>query len=143
MKQRAGARRGSALVELAITFPVLSLVLMGTIDFARAFYTWLQVSGAARAGAIYGSRSSTSPDDSSGISTAATNAAANVTSLQVTANKVCGCSDGSTGSCGVISCSNKYTYTQVIVRKDFTALAYYPGVPSSIPISVQVMMRAK
>jgi len=48
--------RGVALVELAIGFIFLGVVVFGTIDLGRAFLTWNQVKNAAREGAAYAER---------------------------------------------------------------------------------------
>ena len=51
----AGARgRGQSTVEMALMFPVFLLVLLGIIEFSRAFYAYSVVSNAAREGARYG-----------------------------------------------------------------------------------------
>lgn len=47
--------RGQSLVELAISFPVMLLLLLGTIDFGMALYSFLIVRDAAQEGALYGS----------------------------------------------------------------------------------------
>jgi Flp pilus assembly protein TadG len=41
-------REGSALVETAITFPAVILLLLGSLDFSYAFYTYQDVADAAR-----------------------------------------------------------------------------------------------
>ncbi|GAA1254654.1 TadE family protein [Oryzihumus leptocrescens] len=56
---RAGGRgahrrdRGAAAVEMALILPVLLFVLMGLIDFGRAYNTQIQLSQAAREGARF------------------------------------------------------------------------------------------
>ncbi len=45
------SRRGSALLETALAFPVLALMVTGVIDYGRVFSTNLQAGNAARAGA--------------------------------------------------------------------------------------------
>lgn len=47
--------RGQSLVELAISFPVMILLLLGTIDFGMAIYSFLVIRDAAQEGALYGS----------------------------------------------------------------------------------------
>ena len=47
--------RGQSLVELAIVFPVILLLLLGTIDFGMALYSFVIVRDAAQEGALYGS----------------------------------------------------------------------------------------
>ena len=53
MKQLADRRRrdGQALVEFALVFPVLILLLLGILDFGRAIYAYNTIADAARDGA--------------------------------------------------------------------------------------------
>ena len=44
---------GSALLEVALILPTLILVLVGAVDFGRAYYVTIEVSSAAEAGALY------------------------------------------------------------------------------------------
>lgn len=44
---------GSALVELALSMPMLCLVLLGAAEFARVAYASIEVANAAHAAAIY------------------------------------------------------------------------------------------
>jgi hypothetical protein len=57
-------RRGQGLVEFAIILPILVLILLGTIDFGRVLFSWIQVMNAAREGAAY---AAFNPNDSGGI----------------------------------------------------------------------------
>src|SRR3954453_1086869 len=47
------SERGAALVELALSTPLLVVMIVGAVDFARAFYTAMELTNAARAGAQY------------------------------------------------------------------------------------------
>jgi Flp pilus assembly pilin Flp len=47
--------RGAAVLEFALVFPILMLVLFAIIDFARAWYTVSTLAAAARVGARAGS----------------------------------------------------------------------------------------
>jgi len=62
------ASRGQSLVELALTLPVILLMLFGIIELGRAFLIYSEVSNAAREGARYGM---VHPEDSDGIMGAA------------------------------------------------------------------------
>ena len=62
--------RGQSLVELAITLPLLLLLLFGTIDLGRAFFDYIQMRNGAFEGAKYGARL---PADTSGITAAVMN----------------------------------------------------------------------
>ncbi len=55
---------GQGLVEFALILPILLLVIIGTIEFARIFIIYTTVSNAAREGARYGM---VSPKDIAGI----------------------------------------------------------------------------
>ena len=47
--------RGQSLVELAVTLPILILLLLGTIDFGMAIFSYSMLRDAAQEGAFYGS----------------------------------------------------------------------------------------
>ncbi len=47
--------RGQSLVELAISLPVLILLLLGTVDFGMAIFSYSILRDAAQEGAFYGS----------------------------------------------------------------------------------------
>jgi hypothetical protein len=46
---------GQSMVELALTITLLMVLLAGTVDLGRAFFTWLALRDAAQEGASYGS----------------------------------------------------------------------------------------
>lgn len=48
---RRQRERGAALLEMAITLPLLLFVAVGIFEFGRAFQTWQVVTNAAREGA--------------------------------------------------------------------------------------------
>lgn len=58
---------GQSLVELAISLPLLLLLLLGTIDMGRVFFDYIEMRQAAVEGATYGSRR---PTDTTGIEAA-------------------------------------------------------------------------
>lgn len=47
-------RRGVVAVELACILPVLTLIVLGSVDFGRFLHSHIAVTNAARAGAGYG-----------------------------------------------------------------------------------------
>jgi Flp pilus assembly protein TadG len=55
-KVRYGKRKGQALVELALTLPLILLLILGAMDFGRMFYHKIILTNAAREGANYLSR---------------------------------------------------------------------------------------
>jgi hypothetical protein len=48
-------RRGQSLIELAITLPILVLLLLGTLEFGMAIFSYSMLRDAAQEGAFYGS----------------------------------------------------------------------------------------
>jgi Flp pilus assembly protein TadG len=107
---------GQALIELAITMPLLFILLLGAAEFGRLAYMAIEVSEAAKAAAQYGAQNLTTAADSGGISlTAQQNAPyvyANCTSFSATAPNTkttmqCACmSSGSpTGSPSNATCT--------------------------------------
>ena len=49
--RRLGGERGTALIEMALTLPLLLLVAVAIFEFGRAFQTWEVLTNAAREGA--------------------------------------------------------------------------------------------
>ncbi len=46
--------RGQSLVEMALVLPILILIVLGLLEFGRAFFIYTVVSNAAREGARFG-----------------------------------------------------------------------------------------
>jgi hypothetical protein len=59
-----GSEAGQSLVELALSFMLIVLILAGAIDLGRAFFAVIALRDAAQEGVIY---ASINPDDVSGI----------------------------------------------------------------------------
>ena len=51
LRSRGRSERGQALVETAITLPILLLVSVGIFEFGRAYQTWQILTNAVREGA--------------------------------------------------------------------------------------------
>jgi Flp pilus assembly protein TadG len=102
--------RGSALVELAVTAPLLMGMMIGTAEVGRIAYAAIEVSNAARAGAAYGAQSLTTASSTANIEQAAKNEAPNISSLTVTTSEACVCesintSTGATTTTSITTCS--------------------------------------
>ena len=54
--------RGTALIEAAVTIPLLLLVAVGIFEFGRAYQTWQVLTNAAREGARVAVLPSGNPD---------------------------------------------------------------------------------
>jgi Flp pilus assembly protein TadG len=143
---------GTSLIEMALLLPILFLLLMGTVDFGRAYYLEIEVSRAAHTGALYGSQN---PTDLAGMQSAATVDAADVSGLAVASAYGYECSDGTqrSASCSSTSCattpvaptcsgSNAVYYIQVNTSVTYSAMFPYPGVPTPVVLRGQATMRA-
>lgn len=91
LRKLANRDSGQTLVETALTVPLLSLLLLGAVEFGRAAYAAIEVTNAANAGAFYGATTG----DLSGIQRAAQNDAGNLNGLTATGSFTYTCSDGS------------------------------------------------
>jgi Flp pilus assembly protein TadG len=76
------SERGSAAVEFAILLPLLLMLVLGTIEFGRAYNAQITLTNAARDGV----RVMAINNDPSGARTAAKNAAGSVSSTITDAN---------------------------------------------------------
>ena len=140
IKKIAQDQKGSLMVEFALSMVVLMPLLFGIADFCRLFYYSIEVANAAEAGADYGSQSVTNMTDTTGISTAAKNDAAEITSLNVTSSQVCQDDLGNTASC---TDPSAYQYVKVTASYTFNTLLNVPMIPASVALSRTVMMRAQ
>lgn len=150
-KTHRGFSRGQSYIELAFTLPLLLPLLVGTVDFGRAFYVHQEVVAAARAGAQYGSQSVATAADVSGIRAAALTNAPNVQGFTSgsTSSSYCTCQSpvptGETG-CGNSYCNganSQATYVSVTSTATFTTLLNYPGIAHSIPMSATAIMQVQ
>lgn len=145
---------GQALVEAAITAPVLFVILMGAAELARATYMAIEVTNAAQAGAEYESQNEftmsdngtnqTNTSSSNGTARAAASDAYNVTGLTTTSSIGYVCSDGSAASTSSTTdptCPNgdagaiAIPYATVTTTAAFDPLIHLPGLPSTFTLS--------
>jgi Flp pilus assembly protein TadG len=125
---RSRWHRGTAVVELAVLLPLLVLLFMITIDFARVYYFSLTLANCARAGAFYASDPFTadeSPFDS--VEEAALSDAPNLTP-QPTITSISGV-DGQGRA--IVSVTAEYT---------FRTIGRFPGTPRDFPLRRTVTM---
>lgn len=128
-------RRGSAAVELALLLPILAVLFLFALDFARLYYHYSIVTNCARNGALYAcdpTAAMASPyynvDPSLGV-TAAALADASDLSPQPTVTSTNGI-DG-----------NGNPYVDVTVVYPFATISNYPWLPNPIPLTRTVRMR--
>jgi Flp pilus assembly protein TadG len=147
----AAGETGAAMVELAVALPILVALLVGTADFARVFYTAIEMTNAARAGAQYGAKNIGAGKDPTLIQNAATSSV-NVTGLSAAASRVCECAHQDGSAWDVVNCDDppatacssptfRVITITVTVTKTFTTIAPYPGIPRSLPLTRVAKMR--
>ena len=145
MNGHSGDTRGTATVEMALTLPILILIVLGSTDLGRLFYDAVAVSNAARAGLSYGSLDEGKAGDSAKISLVASDDAQYVGGISVTSERICECADGSVVNCESGSCTEgaPKMYVKVTATKTWDTLLPYPGIPSSVPLTREAYMRAR
>jgi len=132
--RRKHARRGQGLVELAISMPLLLLLMLGTIDIGRVFYDYVQLRNAVREGAGYGARM---PNDIAGITLRVNRHGIPAgTSVSVACTGDCTTTNGVPNGVGTIEVSATSTFTPVTTA----FLQTWFGI-SPITINVKSSMR--
>ena len=56
-----GSRRGQAFVELALSMPLMLLIMLGTLDVGQVFVDYIQLRNGCREAASYGARDAHDP----------------------------------------------------------------------------------
>ena len=129
--RKQSLRRGSAAVELALVLPILALLFLFTIDFARLYYHYSIVTNCARNGALYASDPTTALDspyyniDPNVAVTAAALADASNLTPQPTVTTAYG---------------NNNSYVDVTVVYPFATISNYPGLSNPIELTRTVRM---
>ncbi len=147
--KRIGRRKsdaGTAALELGLVLPVMAILVVGAADFARLFYTAIEVANAARAGVQYGVQSNGATGNSAGMQKAAADDAKQVSGMTVTAARRCQCADGAPADCLIGDCGSygaPQIYVTVTAQKNFDTVIPYPGIPPSINLTKTAIMRAQ
>ena len=141
------SEKGSSFVELAVFIPVLLLMLVGGVDFARVFNASVTLANAAEVGAIYGTRSIAASSNTSGMQTAATNDAKDLPTMTATATSYCSCgATGTVQTCPASGCNSSnpaHQYVKVQTTYTFSTAFPIPGIPSSVPMTRTAIMRVQ
>jgi len=135
---------GGALVETALTAPVLVLLVLGAVEFARVACAAIEVTNAARAGVAYGAQNGGTASDTPGITWAATHDGANVTGLTVSSVSLSYvCSNGAAATGANTDCANSHIEETVKVNTQATVdpLIHVPGLPRSYTLHGQAVQK--
>jgi Flp pilus assembly protein TadG len=148
-RRLAREESGTSLVEFALVAPVLILLLVGMIEIGRFAYYAILAANAARAGVAYGAQSVQTADDTTGIKNAVIADGQNLSNWSatnaITVTTLCSVNGGTptspcvTGSSG--PAAGTVYYVSVQVTGTFKSLLNYPGLPSSLPVSGNAIMR--
>lgn len=110
-RKRDGTKNGQGIVELALAFPLLLLLLLGTIDIGRVFFDYIELRNAVREGAGYGARM---PNDTAGIvSRVTSHGIPSSTTITVACTGDCTTTNGVPNGVGTIEVSASHTFTPV------------------------------
>jgi Flp pilus assembly protein TadG len=133
---RRRAARGLAAVEMAFVLPMVLLFTFAAVDFGRVIYAYLVVSNAARCGAQYGCMISFTSY------TQATWATQVQTAMQNELQMLPGYSAANLQwTWSTTTDSSGLFVLTVTVNYPFTTIVSWPGIPSQVPLSHQVVMR--
>lgn len=142
-KAMGNEESGQALIELAISLPLLLLVLLGGVELGEIAYASIEVTNAAKAAAQFGASNGgayvSTGLDTQGMLAAANNDAGNLGNSIAFASgyptMACSCTNGGTATCSVpVTCAPKGSLpSQPIVTvtvqmtTNFNPLIYIPG----------------
>lgn len=134
---------GQALVETALLVPLLITILVGAAEMARVAYAAIEVANAAHAGAQYGAQNGYTASDTTGIATAASNDAFNLTGITTTSSYTCVCSDGTASTCQTSDCSSSHIEETLTVNTSVTIdpLIHLPGLPTTYTLKGQAIQK--
>lgn len=146
------AERGQALVEFALVFPILILLLVGGAELARVAFSAIEVANAARAGVAYGAQNTSTSADTTGIQNAAASDAGTMGAGLTTTAAVTGtCSNplvlctGSGSTCINTDCSDSGDHIENILTVTTTAsfdpLIHLPGIPTTYSLHGQAVQK--
>jgi Flp pilus assembly protein TadG len=121
-------RHGIAVVELAILLPILTLLFVVAVDYARVFYFGVTVGSAARNGALWARDSVLAAESPYKSVTEAALADASNLSPTPTVASTTGTDD------------KGQPFVQVTVTYTFKTLTNYPFVPSTVTLARTVRM---
>lgn len=119
--RRLSSERGAAAVEFALVLPVLLLILLGIIEYGRAFYMQNSLTNAARVAAR-----AMVIESSAGVSTAAADAKTKAVSAAIVSPAV------TTGEVAVTACAVGSATTVTISYPISQLSGFMPAFPTQL-----------
>lgn len=134
--------RGQSLIELAVSVPIIAMLIFGSVEVAKVIYASIEVKDAAMAGVQYGTRNPIAAADSTGIQDAAAADAPGMT-LTTTSSLSCICSDGSASTCMPTDCpsSNIEAVLTVNTQSTIDPLIHIPALPETFIVQGQAIQK--
>ena len=135
---------GQARVELALTMPLLVLVLLGAAELARVAYVSIEVTDAAKAAVQTGGFSrSNAASNVARVKAAAAAGAPDITLGTTNVTTSCICSNGNASDCSAGSCagSNVEQRITVTTQTTFDPLIHLPGLPNNFTLHGQATQK--
>lgn len=134
---------GQAMIEIAVTLPLLMLILVGAVEICRVAFASIEVSNAALAAVEYGTQNPVTAADLAGIQTAASNDAPEIPLDPVNVSHSCICSDGTASTCASGDCSSSNIETILTVQTQTTINPgfHLPGLPTTFVLHGQAVQK--
>lgn len=141
---------GQALVELAVTMPLLIALLFGATELGSVTFEAIELTNSARAAVQYGAQTPITAADTAGILAAAKQDAYDLaksngtTSFTATVSNSCICSNGSAAaSCAISSCPTSQLEQVLSVQTSatFTPMIHVPNLPMSFTLHGSAVQR--
>jgi Flp pilus assembly protein TadG len=135
-------------MELALIMTVLSVVVLGAIDFGRIAYMAMALTNAARQGAMVGSQTAATSTQFSTMQLAAqSSASADIGTISAVATRSCECNVGGTltvmGTCTSACAGAVQIRVTVTTSKTFNTITRFPGLNNSVSLTRRAIMRAQ
>ncbi len=148
LKARLRSDSGNAMVEFGIAAPVMVLLALGAIDFARLFAESTIMTSAANTGAFYGALNNRATNDLTGMQHMALQDASQLEGVTAVASRYCDCPDspGIKVDCLETSCPNfgvPRGYVRTSVQKTFYTMGFYPGIPNETAMTTSGYVRVQ
>ena len=148
--RQARREHGAAVAELAVILPVMTLMLLGAIDFARVYHTSICMNSAAYAGARYATHELTNSNNSGAIESKVMQNLENsavTTPVEVDITNRCFCNENRTNevACGAECPSSSLppaVYVDVRVATPFDPIFAWPGLPDQMTVRGAAELRA-
>ncbi|MGA1147478.1 MAG: TadE/TadG family type IV pilus assembly protein [Candidatus Nanopelagicales bacterium] len=138
---------GGAMVEFAVTLPVVVMMTLGAADFGRLFMESAVLSNASAAGAVFAYRTTKAAANLAGAEAAVLNNVKGLDSISASVTKLCDCPSAPRTWVSCSSTCTGYGSPRIYVRssaiQSFDTLGVYPGVPEQVDMTISTWLRVQ